>query len=125
MSYTPTEWECGDTITAAKMNKIEQGIADAGGAEPFFVNETVDDNYGNYVLDKTAQEITNAINAGKLIYIVDSEGSRALVDGYNIDEVTGGVILRTWASRNRDDSYQRYYSANSASAYPVDELSLS
>lgn len=27
--YVPTEWQCGDVITAEKMNKIEQGIADA------------------------------------------------------------------------------------------------
>ena len=31
MSYTPTTWETGDTITATKLNKMEQGIADAGG----------------------------------------------------------------------------------------------
>lgn len=29
--YTPTTWQCGDVITAEKMNKIEQGIANAGG----------------------------------------------------------------------------------------------
>jgi hypothetical protein len=26
MSYTPTNWSAGDTITSTKMNKIEQGI---------------------------------------------------------------------------------------------------
>lgn len=31
MSYTPTTWTTGDTITASAMNKIEQGIANAGG----------------------------------------------------------------------------------------------
>lgn len=31
MSYTPTEWKNGDTITATAMNKIENGIANAGG----------------------------------------------------------------------------------------------
>jgi len=31
MSYTPTTWATGDTITAQKMNKIEQGIMSAGG----------------------------------------------------------------------------------------------
>lgn len=31
MSYTPTTWTTGDTITATALNKIEQGIADAGG----------------------------------------------------------------------------------------------
>ena len=33
MSYTPTNWTTGDTITAAKLNKMEQGIANAGGGE--------------------------------------------------------------------------------------------
>lgn len=30
MAYTPTVWETGDVITAEKLNKAEQGIADAG-----------------------------------------------------------------------------------------------
>ena len=33
MSYTPTSWSTGDTITAAAMNKIENGIANAGGGK--------------------------------------------------------------------------------------------
>lgn len=32
MSYTPTNWNTGDTITASAMNKIENGIANAGGS---------------------------------------------------------------------------------------------
>ena len=28
MAYTPTNWSCGDTITADKMNKLEQGLAE-------------------------------------------------------------------------------------------------
>ena len=31
MSYTPTTWNTGDTITASALNKMEQGIADGGG----------------------------------------------------------------------------------------------
>lgn len=31
MSYTPTTWATGDTITAQKMNKLENGVANAGG----------------------------------------------------------------------------------------------
>ena len=30
MAYTKTNWKDGDVISAEKMNKIEQGIADAG-----------------------------------------------------------------------------------------------
>lgn len=30
MSYNPTNWQAGDTVTSAKLNKIEQGIANGG-----------------------------------------------------------------------------------------------
>ena len=30
MSYTPTNWKTGDVVTSAKLNKLEQGVADAG-----------------------------------------------------------------------------------------------
>ena len=30
MSYEPTNWQAGDTVTSAKLNKIEQGIANGG-----------------------------------------------------------------------------------------------
>lgn len=45
MSYTPTNWNTGDTITASALNKIENGIANAGGggidAVVWFPNSTV------------------------------------------------------------------------------------
>ena len=31
MAYTPTEWACGDTITAEKLNKLENGLAECCG----------------------------------------------------------------------------------------------
>lgn len=31
MAYTPTTWNTGDDVTATKLNKIENGIANAGG----------------------------------------------------------------------------------------------
>lgn len=31
MAYTPTNWQCGDVVTAEALNKIEQGIASASG----------------------------------------------------------------------------------------------
>ena len=37
MSYTPTTWQTGDTITATKLNKIENGIANAGGGFDAFI----------------------------------------------------------------------------------------
>lgn len=37
MSYTKNTWATGDTITAAKLNNIEDGIANAGGYDLVFV----------------------------------------------------------------------------------------
>lgn len=33
MSYTPKTWANGDTITAADLNHIEQGVSNAGGSD--------------------------------------------------------------------------------------------
>lgn len=33
MAYTPTTWADGDIITAEKMNKLEQGVADGQGVQ--------------------------------------------------------------------------------------------
>ena len=67
MSYTPTSWSTGDTITAAAMNKIENGIANAGGV--LICNTSYDGNEDVYVLDKTVQEIYDALLAGTPAYI--------------------------------------------------------
>lgn len=43
MSYTPTNWKSGDVISAEKLNKLEQGVAECcggGGSEPLIVNAT-------------------------------------------------------------------------------------
>ena len=51
MAYTPTVWETGDTITAEKLNKVENGIA---GAYPLVV--TISDS----AFDKTFAEVLAA-----------------------------------------------------------------
>ena len=47
MGYTPTTWTTGDTITATALNKIENGIAGAGGYDLIikgtYGSETVSD----------------------------------------------------------------------------------
>ena len=66
MAYTPTEWMCGDVVTADALNKIEQGIAGASGYEEFPVIFTFGD--GNVVTaDKTLDEIIDAYQQGKKI----------------------------------------------------------
>lgn len=75
MSYTPTNWKAGDTVTSAKLNKIEQGIVNAEGANILVANcildssNTSEDTSGGVRsaasattnrLDKTLGEILNA-----------------------------------------------------------------
>ena len=112
MSYTPTTWTTGDTITATKLNKIEQGIASAGGVFPIADNE--------YTLDKTWNEIVSAIASGQIAIIYNSEGS-----GNNLESVSCSVVRAAYPD---DGTYYIYligydnsigYSASSASGYPV------
>lgn len=63
MSYTPTNWQTGDTITAEKLNKIESGIEDA----VMVVNVTQQSGVG-YVADKTTAEIAEAFNDSRAVF---------------------------------------------------------
>ena len=67
MSYNPTQWSAGDTVTSAKLNKIEQGISNNGTLE---INVIEDRETGAVYLDKTWQEIYNANNS---IIIIPSD----------------------------------------------------
>ena len=61
MSYTPTEWKTGDVVTSAKLNKLEQGVADAGlGAMVATFTFTED----GITCDKTYSEINAAYQSG-------------------------------------------------------------
>lgn len=43
MAYEPTVWQAGDTITSARLNKLEQGVAEGGGGV-LVVEATVTEN---------------------------------------------------------------------------------
>lgn len=64
MSYTPTEWKKGDIVTSEKLNKLETGVADAGGGGGGAL--ICEDTSGT--LNKTAGEIVEAIMAGIPVY---------------------------------------------------------
>ena len=75
MSYTPTEWQTGDTITAAGLNKMEQGIAGAGGClvvnAMFNKAKTEEVGYAFYFdCDKPMSEISAAYLAGQNIRVL-------------------------------------------------------
>ena len=64
MSYTPTQWATGDTVTAEKLNKMEGGIAAAAPTDPFIVNLTPTAQDMSGVMDATVAEINEAYEAG-------------------------------------------------------------
>lgn len=76
MSYTPTNWQTGDTITAEKLNKLENGVASGGGGGLFKITATL--NNETWSVDKTFNEIVSAYNNGMLIVLYDTN------DGYDI-----------------------------------------
>lgn len=72
MGYIPTEWQTGDIITAAKLNKAEEGIAQAG---TFVVTITgYDEETYDAILSATWQEVYDALSAGKTVVLVDTQG---------------------------------------------------
>lgn len=54
MAYTPHTWSDNETITAAKLNAMEQGIANAGGGkyDPYDFVISCNGNTGNYTAIK-------------------------------------------------------------------------
>lgn len=65
MSYEKQNWQKGDVITAAKLNNIEQGIADGGVL-------VVSANTETMALDKTWRQIADAALA--VVQTVTGEG---------------------------------------------------
>lgn len=72
MAYEKTEWKNGDTITAEKLNHMEDGIAEGGGSggELLVVN-AVPESEGSsaYNFDKTFGEIWEVYKSGRPIVI--------------------------------------------------------
>lgn len=83
MSYTPTTWANGDTITAQKMNNIEQGIVDASsGGGPLCCNITMNAG-GELVADQTLADVAAALAAEEhvLIFFVGSPTLNIVMNG--------------------------------------------
>lgn len=77
MSYTKTNWQTGDVITAEKLNKIENGVeaaSNSGSGSGDFVKITAEYEDEQLTLDKTFSEIAEIIEGGGVPFVHD--GSR-------------------------------------------------
>ena len=63
MAYTPTTWKSGDVVTSAKLNKLENGVANAS----TLIVTIEDGEESGYVADATYAEIGAAIDAGGIV----------------------------------------------------------
>lgn len=61
MAYVKQTWETGQTITADKLNHIEDGVANSGG---FLITANYDADLNKTILDKTWKEIKDMMGAG-------------------------------------------------------------
>lgn len=144
MGYTPTTWNTGDTITASALNKIEQGIAEGGGSAMVIGVITTGDESSafpimyNTQLDKTFEEIYNALAAGTPVFVK----AVFALDGV-VDYTTGILMCRVASVYKYDETYRVFaevpcyylngvhgvgsvalpsvivFSASSASSYPT------
>lgn len=74
MAYTKQTWTSGETVTSAKLNHMEDGIAEGGsGGGVFVVNFTYDEQTQKYTADKTLQEIGTAAMSGSVIGHVEHQ----------------------------------------------------
>lgn len=113
MAYEQTEWKSGDVVTSEKLNKIENGIAGAGGV--LVVTMSGDP----LTSDKTWQEIYDAANSGMFVVTkygsddgvkpaflseaVGYEGDSYFAAFVNVDGATLGLNARTFVAESADD----------------------
>ena len=110
MPYEPTTWKTGDVVTSTKLNKMEQGIADAGGGSGgggvLIVNVLYDPDQPeyqpHYYLDKTYSEIEQAVKSGVVLFEVHDYGAYSseyrTLNYINQSTVDGSCLLVMSAS---------------------------
>lgn len=111
MSYTPNVWQAGDVVTPAKLNHIEEGIANAS---TLVVHATSND--GVTTLDKTWQEIYDALAAGcyvvvPLIAASNNSVYSGMVESAIYDNIEGYQVHIAGTSGT-------YYTTGTPNGYP-------
>ena len=69
MSYEPTTWKAGDTVTSAKLNKMEQGIANSGSSNLEVIEAQLDE-YENITIPVKTEAIVDMMDSGKVVYVM-------------------------------------------------------
>ena len=79
MAYEPTNWKTGDVVTSAKLNKLENAVAQSGGV---YIVHDVDGT-----LDKTFNEIASAAENNAIMIVANDNGTNySFVNNISINE---------------------------------------
>ena len=114
MSYTPTQWSAGDTVTSAKLNKMEQGITDSN--KILIINLTQEDGEA-CIMDKTWRQIYDADYA-----ICRFSGGENGIYGtkyYSINSITASPDSDSYTVELTPNSDFDFFDAPSENDYPV------
>ena len=110
MAYTPTNWECGDVVTAEKLNKLEEAVEnlsvivdgmDGGSELPLTISLTTEGDTST--MDKTWQEIADAYPCVRVVN--DGYYSVEVYEDETNDEygvVVGYATPRTFTTDSAD-----------------------
>ena len=100
MAYTKNTWNTGDVVTSEKLNHIEDGVKDA--YEMMYVgNVTLNFGSINGTLDKTWQEIFDAVSNGNICYFTGTKENDEyykkifIIETVKLEEGTGYVVSTT------------------------------
>lgn len=74
-TYVPHEWDCDELITAEALNRMEQGIANAGGGA--LVIKVVEETNTKDITDTTWTQAYEAMMSGRVVLTI----ARRSVDG--------------------------------------------
>ena len=70
MSYSEYTWQTGETITAEKLNNMENGITQIAGNLPVCITTHYDNATSSNIMDKTYQELYDLVSNGIFVYVI-------------------------------------------------------
>lgn len=127
MAYEPTEWKCGDTITAERLNKLEQGVANiGGGTEPLIVTYTEETEpcetelgtqgtRGVFTCSHSWTEIKDALVSGRPVYMPKTADYGDGMVGFNLFPIIIALTdnSETWGVQDITREYYAFADATS------------
>lgn len=93
MAYEKQEWKTGDVITEGKLNHMEDGIANGGGMFPIGFTDIKMDPPRAMTLNKTWNEIKNALESNLLPVVFGGESEKVVAIVMGVLEEEGSYLV--------------------------------